>query len=438
MPNESSMISNRFLEAIQLTIHLHGQDNRKSSSVPVLAHLLSVCALVMYDSGSEDEAIAALLHDALEDKPEQITRKEIASRFGNQVLKIVEISTDTPEDFIGGPKPPWRQRKEAYIEHARHADPELLRVTVADKVDNARAMLADYQQIGDKLWERFNTSQEEVIWYFKECVKAYDEGGVSSALLNDLHEIVDQLSELPIKPFLQKKAIMPEKDIFKFRIPKQPQGTPIPAEEAERLMLERLEKSENEFQDALWGLAYFYSRTGQQQVAQKYIERFIASSDDPEKRAGAYLALGQLMEQMNDFEAAITLYSHAFSLEPENTPTWYLINNNLGYCLNQFCRFSEAEDYCRSAIKIDPTRHNAYKNLGVSLSGQGKCSEAARNFVKALRVNAADPRALNLLEELFKEHPEITGEIPDIEMQIQKCREAVIAIAEFRKNMNGT
>jgi tetratricopeptide (TPR) repeat protein len=229
---------------------------------------------------------------------------------------------------------------------------------------------------------------------------------------------------------------MMDNSTFNFTIPKQPPGKPISAEEAEHLLLEKLKKSEGEFQDAIWDLAYFYSRTGQQPVAQKYLERFIAITDDPEKRAGAYLGLGQLMEQVNNYEAAISFYSQAFSLEPENTPTWYLINNNLGYCLNILGRSAEAESYCRHAIEIDPERHNAYKNLGIALANQEHFAEASLNFIKALRANAADPRALKLLEQVFSEHPEIAGEIPDIEAQIRRCQEAVKAVGEVRNKMS--
>ena len=189
---------------------------------------------------------------------------------------------------------------------------------------------------------------------------------------------------------------------------------------------------------ALQGLVFFYAQTGRQQIALKYLERLVASTDDPEKRAGYYLNMGGNMEGVENYEAAIYFYSLAFSLEPEDTLTWYLINNNLGYCLNQFGRFVEAEGYCRSAIKIDPERHNAYKNLGVSLAGLGHYAEAARNFIKALRANAADPRALKLLEQLFAEHPEIVTEIPDIEAQIQRCQEAVKAVAEYRKKRDNS
>jgi tetratricopeptide (TPR) repeat protein len=198
-----------------------------------------------------------------------------------------------------------------------------------------------------------------------------------------------------------------------------------------------LEKVGDGNEAALQGLAYYYGQTGRQQMALKYLERLVANTDDLEKRAGYYLNMGGNMEGLENYKAAIYFYSQAFSLEPEDTLTWYLINNNLGYCLNQFGRFAEAEVYCRSAIKIDPERHNAYKNMGVSLAGQGQCAEAARNYIKALRANAADPRALKLLEQLFTEHPEIAGEIPDIDAQIQKCQEAVLAVAEYRKKSSG-
>ncbi|MHB8135058.1 MAG: HD domain-containing protein [Anaerolineaceae bacterium] len=182
--------------ALQLAFTLHGGDSRKSSNVPMIAHMLSVCALVIQDGGGEDEAIAALLHDALEDKPEQINRKEIEDRFGKKVLEIIEVSTDTPKDYQGGPKPPWRTRKEAYLEHIRQTDASLLRVTVADKIDNARAILADYYQMGSKVWERFNAPQEDQIWYYTASVAAYQSVGFSGFLLDELRELVERLNRL--------------------------------------------------------------------------------------------------------------------------------------------------------------------------------------------------------------------------------------------------
>jgi (p)ppGpp synthase/HD superfamily hydrolase len=183
-------------EALELAFKLHGHDLRKSSQVPYIAHLLHVCALVLQDGGDEDEAIAALLHDALEDKPEKINQNKIRKRFGERVVSIVLISTDTPADYKGGPKPPWHTRKEAYLRQVRQADPSLLRVTVADKLDNARSMLADYRRIGEELWERFNAGKEDQLWYYHNAVDTYRAVGFSGPLLDELDGLVMLLDGL--------------------------------------------------------------------------------------------------------------------------------------------------------------------------------------------------------------------------------------------------
>lgn len=198
MPEKSYYLTSRLYEAAQLTFDLFGRDARKSSVVPALSHLFSVCALVQLDGGDEDEAIAALLHDTLEDKPQYITREEIQKRFGARVLEIIEVSTDTPQDYHGGPKPPWRERKQSYLNHAATTHPSLLRVTIADKVDNLRAILADHQRIGGELWQRFNAGQSDQVWNYQEAVKAYDQAGFQSPLLNELKRLVAELSALPI------------------------------------------------------------------------------------------------------------------------------------------------------------------------------------------------------------------------------------------------
>ncbi|MFH2040034.1 MAG: HD domain-containing protein, partial [Chloroflexota bacterium] len=166
MPTEDNKITPLLYDALELAFKLHGHDARKKSNVPVMAHLLSVCALVQLDGGSEEEAIAALLHDAREDKPEYISREQISQQFGEKVLNIIEISSDTPPDYAGGPKLPWKERKEAYIAHIRITDQALLRVTVADKIDNVRAILADLQRVGDEVWKKFNAGKEDQLWYY--------------------------------------------------------------------------------------------------------------------------------------------------------------------------------------------------------------------------------------------------------------------------------
>ena len=187
---ESPQISLRLYEALQFTFKLHGHDARKESNIPYMAHLLSVCSLVQQDGGDEDEAIAALLHDALEDKPEETNRIEITELFGERVVTIIEVSLDTPSDYQGGAKPPWRQRKEAYLLHARTTTPSMLRVTIADKVDHARAILADYQRLGEDLWKRFNAGKEDQLWYYGSSVLAYETAGYQGPLLQELRRLV--------------------------------------------------------------------------------------------------------------------------------------------------------------------------------------------------------------------------------------------------------
>lgn len=196
MPTNSPQISQRLYQAVEFTFNLHGRDARKASQVPYLAHLLSVCAMVQMDGGDEDEAIAALLHDALEDKPQETDRQEIRELFGERVVTLINASIDVPLDYTGGAKPPWHQRKEAYLAHVRSVDPRLLRVTIADKVDNARSILADYQRLGDGLWKRFNVGKTEQLWYYTSCVEAYESAGLQGPLLDELRRLVDQIRTL--------------------------------------------------------------------------------------------------------------------------------------------------------------------------------------------------------------------------------------------------
>src|SRR5574340_1053492 len=193
---DTNQVSPRLYQALQFVFALHGHDSRKASPVPYLAHLLSVCALVQQDGGDEDEAIAALLHDALEDKPEETSREDILERFGGRVLALVEAATDTRVGYAGGPKEPWQLRKQRYLEHVRLADPSMLRVGLADKVDNARSILADHTRIGDRLWERFNRGRADQQWYYTQAVKAFEAAGCRGPLLDELKRLVELISRL--------------------------------------------------------------------------------------------------------------------------------------------------------------------------------------------------------------------------------------------------
>jgi (p)ppGpp synthase/HD superfamily hydrolase len=189
-------LGDRFEAALRLALRVHGQDQRKVSGVPYLAHLLSVCSLVLNDGGSEDEAIAALLHDTLEDHPQEVTRQQLEDQFGPRVRRLVEVCTDTPVDYSGGPRPEWHGRKRAYLEHIGRTPPADLRVPLADKLDNARAMLADYRQGGAAIWAHFTVGQEGQLWFYGAAIAAFRQAGVRSPLLEELSRVVEELERV--------------------------------------------------------------------------------------------------------------------------------------------------------------------------------------------------------------------------------------------------
>ena len=152
----------RFDDAVAEARRLHGGQRRKGTGIPYVAHLLSVSAIVLEDGGSEDEAIAGLLHDVIEDVPVEGTEEFIREHFGDRVADIVRACSDSTTF----PKPPWRERKEDYLGHLESASPEVLRVSLADKLHNARAILYDLRTIGDAVWARFTAaSPADQLWY---------------------------------------------------------------------------------------------------------------------------------------------------------------------------------------------------------------------------------------------------------------------------------
>jgi (p)ppGpp synthase/HD superfamily hydrolase len=193
---EPTLLTTRFQEGLALATRVHAGDMRKGTSIPYLAHLLGVCALVLTDGGDEDEAIAGLLHDTLEDHPDSVSRTQLQDLFGARVLRLVDSCTDTPADYRGGPKPAWRERKLRYLEHVRHARPDELRVSLADKVDNARAILADYRSLGDALWARFSAGREDQLWYYGALVDVFRAASPPGRLLGQLEAHVEELRSL--------------------------------------------------------------------------------------------------------------------------------------------------------------------------------------------------------------------------------------------------
>jgi len=162
--DESSMLTHRYDEAFLYASELHRGQVRKGTKIPYLSHLLAVSALVLKSQGDEDQAIAGLLHDAVEDQGGQATLDEIRDRFGPRVAGIVADCTDT----MVVPRPSWRMRKEAYIASLPGKPRESLLVSLADKTDNARAIVGDYREVGDAVWGRFSGGKEGTRWYYHE------------------------------------------------------------------------------------------------------------------------------------------------------------------------------------------------------------------------------------------------------------------------------
>jgi (p)ppGpp synthase/HD superfamily hydrolase len=153
----------RFLRAFSFAAEKHKGQTRKASTIPYIAHLMGVASLVLEAGGDEDLAIAALLHDVVEDCGGAPMLKEIRRRFGKRVAKVVDGCTDADSD----PKPPWRERKETYIRHLKTADADTRLVSAADKLNNVRSILSDYRAIGESVWSRFRGGREGTLWYYR-------------------------------------------------------------------------------------------------------------------------------------------------------------------------------------------------------------------------------------------------------------------------------
>ncbi|MBK9376224.1 MAG: HD domain-containing protein [Holophagales bacterium] len=182
------MLSKKFDEALVYAVDLHRQQPRKGTGVPYVSHLLSVAALVLEHGGTEEQAIAALLHDAVEDQGGLPTAKAIRGRFGDVVADIVDGCTDTDVT----PKPPWRARKEAYVARVRREPAHVRLVSAADKLHNARTMVTDLRIHGPILWKRFNAGRDETLWYLGALVEAFREAG-TAPIVEELARTVVEL-----------------------------------------------------------------------------------------------------------------------------------------------------------------------------------------------------------------------------------------------------
>jgi (p)ppGpp synthase/HD superfamily hydrolase len=181
----------RLGEAVSYAARAHRDQRRKGTQVPYVTHLLAVAAIVGENGGTEDEVVAALLHDAPEDQGGEARLEDIQQRFGEEVAGIVAGNTDTFKD----PKPPWRERKERYVARIAH-EPESVRlVSAADKLHNARSILADLRSSGDELWQRFNGGKEGTLWYYRALVEAFEIAG-SNPVVEELDRVVAEMERL--------------------------------------------------------------------------------------------------------------------------------------------------------------------------------------------------------------------------------------------------
>ncbi|WP_249021561.1 HD domain-containing protein [Conexibacter sp. S30A1] len=181
---EATPLTGRFDQALAYAAEVHRNQFRKGTTIPYLSHLLAVCGLVLEDGGDEDEAIAALLHDAPEDQGGRERLAEIRTRFGERVATIVEACSDTFETD----KEDWRVRKERYLDHLRvETDQGVLRVSLADKLANARSLLRDQLQQGDTHWNRFHAPRHDQRWYYTSLATVFQEraNGPMARELND-------------------------------------------------------------------------------------------------------------------------------------------------------------------------------------------------------------------------------------------------------------
>jgi (p)ppGpp synthase/HD superfamily hydrolase len=196
-------ISKRFREAVDFALELHADHARKQSEVPYAAHLFSVAALAMEHGADEDVAIAALLHDAVEDRGGLPTLERIRARFGERPARIVLACSDSLVEEEGA-KAPWRERKQRYLEHLRGAEPEARLVSACDKLHNARSILSDLRAEGPEVFRRFQRDEPtlegkraSVLWYYRSLAEELRARG-PARLAQELERTVAEIERLAL------------------------------------------------------------------------------------------------------------------------------------------------------------------------------------------------------------------------------------------------
>jgi (p)ppGpp synthase/HD superfamily hydrolase len=194
MTSSAPLLTDRFRDAVALAEEVHGRQRRSGTEIPYLAHLLVVTGLVLEDGGDEDEAVAAMLHDSVEEGGGQHMLDRIGERFGPRVAAIVRACSDSVEEEDDEP---WIERKRRYLEHLPEIEDDgALRVSLADKLNNARSVVRDYREEGDALWERFTDKTAcEQLWYYERLL-AFFQQERPGPLTEDLARSVDELAIL--------------------------------------------------------------------------------------------------------------------------------------------------------------------------------------------------------------------------------------------------
>jgi (p)ppGpp synthase/HD superfamily hydrolase len=176
-------MGNSYNEALRLAIRIHDGQERKKTNIPYVTHLVAVSELVLRYGGDEEQAIAGLLHDAVEDGDSATNwEHEIRERFGERVRRIVMDCTDGVPDESGD-KGDWKQRKERYVAHLSEVAIDSLLVSAADKLHNLSCIRCDLEEIGMRVFDRFSASTGETMWYYRSLIGAFDVRGVSEPLM---------------------------------------------------------------------------------------------------------------------------------------------------------------------------------------------------------------------------------------------------------------
>ncbi|HEY4284503.1 MAG TPA: HD domain-containing protein [Chthoniobacterales bacterium] len=200
-PSKGPRLSSKFDRALIYAAKLHRGKLRKKTKIPDIGHILGVTAIALEYGANETEAIAALLHDAVEDAGGRKRLNDIERKFGHAVTRIVDGCTDS----VAEPKPSWSDRKKEYVAHVRGASMSTKLVSASDKLQNVRSLLRNYREEGEPLWRRYNCGKEGALWYYRALVKAFT-GKRIKPLVRELDRAVTELESLANRGKQVKKA----------------------------------------------------------------------------------------------------------------------------------------------------------------------------------------------------------------------------------------